>query len=196
MAKSRREFLTDTSLGLLGAVVAAPAALAQNPAELPPGAPPTFGASPAVGPEVSVATFTEAEKLVQIEMTSPDLSQAASSWRTNLAAVYERRTGPRKVAIEAAVAPWSQWNPVLPGQKAGPEHDRFVRSPSDAGALAAKDEDIAFAPVSQLSRWIEEKKLSSERLTNIYLERLVRFDPKLRCTITPTPELAQSARPV
>lgn len=192
MAKSRREFLTDTSLGLLGAVVAAPAALAQNPAELPPGAPPTFGASPAVGPEVSVATFTEAEKLVQIEMTSPDLSQAASSWRTNLAAVYERRTGPRKVAIEAAVAPWSQWNPVLPGQKAGPEHDRFVRSPSDAGALAAKDEDIAFAPVSQLSRWIEEKKLSSERLTNIYLERLVRFDPKLRCTITPTPELALS----
>jgi len=192
MAKSRREFLTDTSLGLLGAVVAAPAALAQNPAELPPGAPPSFGASPAVGPEVSVATFTEAEKLVQIEMTSPDLSQAASSWRTNLAAVYERRTGPRKVAIEAAVAPWSQWNPVLPGQKAGPEHDRFVRSPSDAGALAAKDEDIAFAPVSQLSRWIEEKKLSSERLTNIYLERLVRFDPKLRCTITPTPELALS----
>jgi len=189
MAKSRREFLTDTSLGVLGAMAAVPA-LAQNPTELPPGAPPAFGTSPPVGPEVSVATFTEAEKLVQIEMSAPDLAQAASSWRTNLASVYERRTGPHKVTIETAVAPWSRWDPVLPGQKAGPERDRFVRSEADPGPLPPKDEDIAFASVTQLSRWIEQKKLSSERLTNIYLERLVRFDPKLRCTITLTRELA------
>ncbi|MGA8230906.1 MAG: amidase [Candidatus Acidiferrales bacterium] len=193
MAKSRREFLTDTSLGVLGAMaVAAAPALAQNPAELPPGAPPAFGTSPPVGPEVSVATFSEAEKLVQIEMSAPDLAQAASSWRTNLASVYERRTGPRKVAIESTVAPWSRWDPVLPGHQAGPEHDRFIRNSADPGPLPAKDEDIAFAPVTQLSRWIEEKKLSSERLTNIYLERLVRFDPTLRCTITLTRDLALS----
>src|SRR5208282_353547 len=42
----------------------------------------------------------------------------------------------------------------------------------------------------QLSRWIETRKLSSERLTNIYLERLQRFNPKLRCVITLTPDLA------
>ena len=193
MAKSRREFLPDTSLGVLGAMaVAAAPALAQHPSELPPGAPPAFGTSPPVGPEVSVTTFTEAEKLVQIEMSAPDLSQAASSWRTNLASVYERRTGPHKVAIEATVAPWSRWDPVLPGHKAGPEHDRFVRGAADPGPLPAKDEDIAFAPVTQLSRWIEQKKLSSERLTNIYLERLVRFDPTLRCTITLTRDLALS----
>jgi Asp-tRNA(Asn)/Glu-tRNA(Gln) amidotransferase A subunit family amidase len=193
MAKSRREFLTDTPLGVLGAMaVAAVPAVAQSPAELPPGAPPAFGTSPPVGPEVSVATFTEAEKLVQIEMSAPDLAQAASTWRVNLASVYERRTGPHKVTIETTVSPWSRWDPVLPGQKAGPEHDRLVRSEGDPGPLPAKDEDIAFAPLTQLSRWIEEKKLSSERLTNIYLERLVRFDPKLRCTITLTRELALS----
>ena len=193
MARSRREFLTDTSLGVLGAMaVAAAPALAQNPTELPPGAPPAFGTSPPVGPEVSVATFTEAEKLVQIEMSAPDLAQAASSWRTNLASVYERRTGPHKVAIESTVAPWSRWDPVLPGHNAGPDHDRFVRSTGDPGPLPAKDEDIAFAPLTRLSRWVEQKKLSSERLTNIYLERLVRFDPTLRCTITLTRDLALS----
>jgi Asp-tRNA(Asn)/Glu-tRNA(Gln) amidotransferase A subunit family amidase len=196
MAKSRREFLTDTSLGVFGAIAAMAAdptsAKAQNPSELPPGAPPAFGTSPAVGPQVSVTTFTEAEKLVQIEMTTPDLEQAASSWRSNLAAVYERRTGPRKVAIPTTEAPYSHWDPVLPGQKSGPEHDRFVRSGGDPEPLPAKDEDIAFAPLTQLSRWVETEKLSSERLTNIYLERLVRFDPKLRCTITLTRELALS----
>ncbi len=46
------------------------------------------------------------------------------------------------------------------------------------------DADIAFAPVAHLSRWIETRKITSERLTGIYLERIGRFDPKLRCVIT------------
>ena len=56
--------------------------------------------------------------------------------------------------------------------------------------MPANDEDIAFAPVTQLSRWIETRKLTSQRLTNIYLARLRQFDSKLRCVITLTPELA------
>ncbi len=76
--------------------------------------------------------------------------------------------------------------------KRGPEHDRFVRSTTEAGELPAKDEDIAFAPVWKLSRWIETKKITSERLTKIYLERLERFNGKLRCVITLTHDLALS----
>ena len=56
--------------------------------------------------------------------------------------------------------------------------------------LPAADSDIAFAPVTQLARWIETRKLTSERLTRIYLDRLERFDPKLRCAITVTRDLA------
>jgi Asp-tRNA(Asn)/Glu-tRNA(Gln) amidotransferase A subunit family amidase len=65
-----------------------------------------------------------------------------------------------------------------------------VRSNTDPGRLPADDEDIAFASVVQLSRWIEQRKLSSERLTRIYLKRLEEFDPKLRCVITLTRDLA------
>ena len=79
---------------------------------------------------------------------------------------------------------------MLPGQTAGPARDRFVRTRVDPGPLPPNDEDIAFAPVTQLSRWIETRKLTSERLTTIYLDRLERFDPKLRCVITLTRELA------
>ena len=189
MSKSRREFLTLTSAGLIGATITGNSR-AQTPSGLPPGAPPAFGAGPAVGPEVSPSTFAEAQKLVQIEMTEPERAQAAGSWRTNMAALYERRTGPRKVALETTLAPATQWNPVLPGMKAGPERDRFVRSSTDPKPLPADDEDIAFASVVQLSRWIEQRKLSSERLTQIYLKRLEQFDPKLRCVITLTRDLA------
>src|SRR6202522_1772104 len=191
MLKSRREFLTQTSLGLL-AVAAAHRSNAQQPIDLPPGAPPAFGVGPAVGPEVSPATFAEAEKLVQVEMTAGERAMAAASWRKTMAALYERRTGPRKIALESTLAPATRWNPVLPGlaAQAGPEHDRFVRSNADPGPLPARDEDIAFASVTQLSRWIEQRKLTSDRLTRIYLKRLEQFDPELHCVITLTRALA------
>ena len=204
MGKSRRQFLTVTSLGVLGAGVLGDRALeaataprgggqnraGQNSADLPPGAPPAFGTGPAVGPEVSIRTFAEAEKLVQFEMAGDEREVAAGSWRKTMAALYERRTGPRKLALEATLAPASRWNPILPGQKTAPERERFVRSSVDPGLLPARDEDIAFASVTQLSRWIETRKLTSERLTNIYLKRLEEFDPKLHCVITLTRELA------
>jgi Asp-tRNA(Asn)/Glu-tRNA(Gln) amidotransferase A subunit family amidase len=192
MGKSRRQFLAETSLGVLAVAVAVRAQnpAGQNPADLPPGAPPAFGAGPAVGPEVSTTTFAEAEKLVQFEMTAGERAVAAGSWRKTMAAVYERRTGPRKLALETALAPASRWDPVLPGQKARPERERFVRSGGGASPLPARDEDIAFAPLTQLSRWIEMRKLTSERLTHIYLKRLEQFDPKLHCVITLTRELA------
>jgi len=187
MSKSRRQFLAVTPFGVLGAA-AAFRSRAQNPGDLPPGAPPAFGTGPVVGPEVSSTTFAEAEKLVQVELTETERTVAAGSWRKTMAALYERRTGPRKVALDSA--PASRWNPALPGLEVGPSRDRFVRSNTDPGPLPANDADIAFASLGQLSRWIEQRKLTSERLTNIYLKRIEQFDPKLHCVITVTRELA------
>jgi Asp-tRNA(Asn)/Glu-tRNA(Gln) amidotransferase A subunit family amidase len=195
MTKTRREFLAEASLGLVGAAVtgaATASAQQQKPGEAPAGTPPAFGTGPAVGPEVSTVTFAEAEKVVQVEMTPPDRAMVAGSWRGNMASLCERRVGPHKVAIEDAVAPYSHWDPILPGMKRGPERERFVRSAHDAGALPGWDEDIAFAPVWKLSQWIETRKFTSERLTKIYLERLERFNGSLRCVITLTRELALS----
>jgi len=188
MAKSRREFLADASRGLLG-VVAVGHSQEQKP-DLPPGAPPAFGTAPPVGPEVSPSTFAEAEKLVQVDNTAAHRVQAADSWRVSMAPLYERRIGPQKVALESTLAPYSRWDPLLPGHSAGPKRDQFIRGEADPGPLPASDEDIAFAPVAQLSRWIESRKLSSERLTNIYLSRIEKFNSKLRCVITLTREHA------
>ena len=189
MSKSRRQFLGGASAGLMAAAAACKRA-EKKAGEPPAGAPPAFGTAPEAGPQVSTATFAEAEKLVQVEMTTAEREMAAGSWRRTLASLYERRTGPKKFALDPSVAPATRWDPVLPNLKAGPERDRFVRTKSDPGALPASDADIAFAPLTQLSRWIESRKLTSERLTNLYLDRLQRFDPKLRCVITLTRDLA------
>jgi Asp-tRNA(Asn)/Glu-tRNA(Gln) amidotransferase A subunit family amidase len=161
-----------------------------KPNEPPAGTPPAFGTAPPVGPEVSPSTFAEAEKLVQVELTAAERTQAAGNWRMAMAPLYERRTGPHKVAIEPRVAPYSLWNPVLPGEKAGLERDQFIWSKPDPGPLPKNEEDIAFAPVTHLAGWMQREQITSTRLTQIYLERLKRFNPTLRCVITLTSDLA------
>jgi Asp-tRNA(Asn)/Glu-tRNA(Gln) amidotransferase A subunit family amidase len=194
MSPSRREFLTYGSAGLLGAAIQAKAQVTATPEQKPdqtpnqtPGAPTAFGTAPPVGPEVTTATFAEAEKLVQFEMTPADCATAASNWRMQMAPLYERRTGPRRLALESSLAPATQWNPSLPGvPKALASGNAFLRSEDRHAPLPDSEEEIAFAPVWQLSRWIESRKLTSTRLTEIYIRRLERFDPKLHCVITLT----------
>jgi Asp-tRNA(Asn)/Glu-tRNA(Gln) amidotransferase A subunit family amidase len=159
-----------------------------------PGTPPAFGTAPDAGPPVSTTTFAEAEKLVQFNLSPSERETAAANWRSAMAPVYERRVGPRKFFPPSSVAPATRWEPasLAPRSDTGP--DRFIRTPigGHTPPLPAKDEDIAFATVAQLSRWIETRQLTSERLTHIYLDRLKQFDPKLHCVITLTGDLALS----
>ena len=141
-------------------------------------------------PEVSASTFAEAEKLVRVELTDADRAEAALSWRQAMAPLYERRTGPRKVSLEPDLAPWSRVQAVQPGWPTGPTEDRFLRSHADPGPVPSSDSEIAYAPVTKLSRWIEQRRITSERLTHIYLDRLQRFNEQLRCVITLTPDHA------
>ena len=202
---TRRQFLIKAPIGLAATIAACrgdeqattsgAAAKAATPET--PGAPPAFNTAPPVGPEVSPATFAEAEKLMQVTMTPAQREMATKSWRTSMAALIERRTGPRKLALEDTLAPATRWTPdaAMEVSPVAMKADRFVRSTGADVPLPSNDADIAFAPVAQLSRWIETKKLTSERLTNIYLDRIRRFDPKLRAIITLTPDVAlQQAR--
>ncbi|MDQ1693091.1 MAG: hypothetical protein QOH85_626 [Acidobacteriaceae bacterium] len=199
--RSRRAFLKHSSLGLAAAAVGCHSATeSQEPAPAgspsavsgtsTAGAPPTFAGAPPVGPEVSAVTFAEAQRLVRVSLTPDEQRQAAQSWRQSMAPLYERRTGPRKVPLGPTLPPGTVWNPMLPGLPAPPQRDHFVSAFAAPVPLPTKDEDIAYADVAQLSRWIHARQLTSERLTTIYLERLQRFDPKLHCVITLTKDLA------
>ena len=195
----RRQFLASGPLALAAAFAscrrAPPQSIASSAATpSTPGAPPAFNTGPSVGPPVTADTFAEAEKLAQFEMSDAERRMAADSWRTSIAPLLERRMGPRKLALEPTVAPATQWSPWLLDARASTAaanaRDRFVRTSGDPGLLPASDSDIAYAPVHQLSRWIATRKLTSERLTNIYLDRIQRFDGRLRSVITTTRDTA------
>ncbi|HEX6838378.1 MAG TPA: amidase, partial [Polyangia bacterium] len=206
MSTSRRQFISRTALGLAGVAVGGRAAAKGEKAATKTGAPdmaaatdatapPAFGTAPASGPPVSAATFAEAEKLVQVTMSEKERAQAASNWRQSMAALFERRLGPRKLALGEGDVPATVWDPAAAAGAKPPTatRPRFVRSRGTAPALPARDEDIAFAPLTTLSRWLESKKLTSERLTTLYLDRLERYQPKLLCSITIVREQALAA---
>jgi Asp-tRNA(Asn)/Glu-tRNA(Gln) amidotransferase A subunit family amidase len=137
-----------------------------------------------VGPAVTPATFTEAEKLMQVELTPAELAQAAGNWQQSMAPLYERRQGPKKMALADTDVPATLWNPAIPQATIGVGRDIFVGTGGRDLPLPANDDDIAFASATQLSHWIQSRQITSERLTQIYLKRIARFDPQLRCVIT------------
>ncbi len=68
------------------------------------------------------------------------------------------------------------WNATAPGA--------FHLAPWGAAPLPASDEDIAFLPMHRLSAAIKAGKLTSTRLTRIYLDRLKKYNPTLMCAVT------------
>ena len=65
-----------------------------------------------------------------------------------------------------------------------------------SGALPGTDEAIAFLPAHRLSALIKARRITSVRLTTIYLERLKRLNPILLCAVTimESQALAEAAR--
>jgi Asp-tRNA(Asn)/Glu-tRNA(Gln) amidotransferase A subunit family amidase len=188
---TRRQFLITAAMGMTAAACQRqPSSTSTATPASTPGAPPAFGTAAGVGPEVSAATFAEAEKLMQVAMTDAERQLAATNWRRLMALMPERRVGPRTVTLDAAVAPATHWDPRAIAATTGPSADRFVRTAAANTPLPASDADIAFAPVTQLSRWIASKALSSERLTVIYLNRIAQHDARLRAIITLTKDHA------
>lgn len=60
----------------------------------------------------------------------------------------------------------------------------FHLEPWGNAALPATDEEIAFLPAHRLAAAIKAGKLTSTRITKIYLERLKRLNPTLFCAVT------------
>lgn len=90
----------------------------------------------------------------------------------------------RKTKLENSVAPALIFNPLPQGFY--PDQDQEAQDwglPTNVG-LPEKESDIAYLPVNQLAVLIKTKKISSVRLTKIYLDRIKTYSDTLQCLIT------------
>lgn len=136
---------------------------------------------------ITTADIAAAEKLVGVAYTDAERALMVANLDGQIAAATARRA----VRLGNAPPPASRFDPRLPNfsmpPAAGP-----LRFSTPAAPLPADTEDIAFAPVTQLSAWIASGQLTSRRLTEIYLARIAALVPALECMATVTADLARA----
>ena len=131
---------------------------------------------------IDLNSIREAEKLARLDFDDSERRLILSSLTKTLEQLDDRRTS--ILSYELSPAFVCAVSAIQSRKASGREPDEIVRSPAAKAALPEADEDIAFTPVSQLSRWIESGTLTSRRLTEIYISRLKALNPKMNCVVT------------
>lgn len=127
-----------------------------------------------------------AEQLLGLDFPSEKLEMALPG----LAEQREKYLELRKAPLSNAVPPCLRFNP-LPARTTLDLHRKKLKlSPAPKVALPEDSEALAFYSVRDLGLLIKSRRLSSERLTRFYLERLKKYGPKLECVVTLTAERA------
>ncbi|WP_315723492.1 amidase [Sphingosinicella rhizophila] len=80
----------------------------------------------------------------------------------------------------------------MPGRSYKPQQNRLRLHDEKIPPLPKADIDIAYASVTQQAHWLRTRQLTSARLTDIYLDRIRRIDPKLHAFITVTDSIAHA----
>jgi Asp-tRNA(Asn)/Glu-tRNA(Gln) amidotransferase A subunit family amidase len=94
------------------------------------------------------------------------------------------------VPIGNSVPPALSFDPQLPGAIGQDRASSWRPSASSAPPAPSDLEELAFAPLTLLAQLLGSRQVSSLTLTEMYLRRLKRYDPALRCVVTLTEELA------
>lgn len=136
---------------------------------------------------IGAATVAEATKIHALTLPAGSAEELAKTIPGQIAAVQAVRAVPRALELQPALV----FDPRMPGATYPSQLNRITLHPSPKPSLPASDEAIAFAPVTDLSNWIRTGRLTSRRITEIYLDRIARIDPKLFAWITVTAEVAR-----
>ncbi len=127
-----------------------------------------------------------AEQMAGLEFSAEERDAILERVNQNL----ERFEAMREISLHNSDFPALEFNPVLPGMQFESEREPFTMSPTPAVEAPPNLEEAAFWPVTRLSQLIRSRQVSSLDLTRMYLGRLKRFDPQIRCVITLTEDLA------
>ncbi len=136
--------------------------------------------------EITLENIAAAEKLFGLNYNQAErdsLLEDVRSLKSSYQKIWEHD-------IPNGLRPSLVFNPLPLGFFPDPQNqDPQWNLPAEV-KLPETDAGVAFLPVHKLAVLIREGKLSSERLTRVYLDRLKKYSDTLQCLVTLTEELA------
>ncbi len=156
-------------------------------------------ASVAAGAELTPATVAAAEEVAGLHFDAAEREMLLDGLKRQEQQIEALHALP----LDNAVAPAVHFDPL--GALAPDTRTELVAhlaagarsAPRPAPATHAapatavpRDADLAFQPVTVLGELLRTRRITSTQLTRVYLDRIRRFDPTLRCVITLTDERA------
>ena len=148
-----------------------------------------LAAKAAEGP-VSPQMIADAEWIAGIKLTPAQREAAAN--RLNEHRESTKRI--RAIELDNSQLPGLAFKPLTsPASQPDPRGYQVVAAPKAVSGEVARpssDEDLAFASIRQLGALLRSRKISSVELTKLYLARLRRYDPLLKCVVTFLDEVA------
>jgi Asp-tRNA(Asn)/Glu-tRNA(Gln) amidotransferase A subunit family amidase len=135
---------------------------------------------------VTADMIKQSEWIAGLELTQDERASTARTIARSLRSFADLR----KVDVGYDVPPALTFMPKPPQQAAGIRRNQARPAETSTPRRPDSAEELAFLPVSALSALIRSRQLSSMELTKLYLERLRRFDPLLKCVVTYTDQLA------
>ncbi len=142
----------------------------------------------AQGGPITPGMIAQAQWIAGLELSDQQRRQLAG----RLEALRRRLQGLRQYELDNSVAPMLTFRVLdhQPQQKTAFAPPQAQPREWSAPELPEEEEDLAFLPVAELAALLRQRKISSVELTRLYLERLRRYDPVLRCVVTLTEDLA------
>lgn len=126
-----------------------------------------------------------AEWVAGIELTDAQRARVTGALTRTLNGMRDAA----KVTLGNETLPAIQFNPA-PGLAPHVGPPGTVTAPAGEAKKPEKADDLAFAPLTTLCQLLRTKQVSSVELTKLYLERLKKYDPLLKCVVTFTDDLA------
>jgi Asp-tRNA(Asn)/Glu-tRNA(Gln) amidotransferase A subunit family amidase len=143
----------------------------------------------AAGAEITKDTIASAEEIAGVTFTDEERAMMVRNLNNTKQAIEALH----KVPLDNSVSPVLVFDPVpagatLPAKRKQP----MVRERVPVMARPGSLDELAFLSVSQLSQLVRTRKVKPSELTEMYLGRLKRFDPQLKCVISLTEERARA----
>ncbi|PZX59931.1 Asp-tRNA(Asn)/Glu-tRNA(Gln) amidotransferase A subunit family amidase [Algoriphagus ratkowskyi] len=130
--------------------------------------------------EITPAAIDGGSELIGLNFTSAEKDSMIGT----LTSQRMKYKGLREFQVDNSVAPSLIFNPLPIGFTPTQIQKELDWGLPTEVALPEQESDIAYMPVHQLAVLIKNKKISSERLTKIYLDRIKTYSDTLQCLIS------------